>query len=61
MWCWYGLRGDLPWLSYRGPSRIAPFVVEPGEERILFGDGFSYARPEPQPGPGKALFLLTRT
>jgi SAM-dependent methyltransferase len=61
MWCWYRRQRDLPWISYRGPSRIAPFVVEPGEERILFGDGFSYARPEPQPGPGKALFLLTRS
>lgn len=60
VWCWYGRRRDLPWVSYRGPSRIAPFVIEPGEERTLFGDGFTYERPEPQPDRGKALFLLTR-
>ena len=60
VWCWYGRRSDLPLISYRGPSRIAPFVVEPGEETELFGDAFDYTRPVPQPGKGKAMFLLTR-
>ena len=57
-WCWYAERRSLPLVSYTGPSRIAPFVIEPGEEHDLF-DGFEIERPDPQPGPRKALFLLT--
>jgi SAM-dependent methyltransferase len=60
LWCWYAEARRLPLVSYRGPSRIAPFVVEPGEERALFGDGFEYERPDPQPAGNKALFVLTR-
>ncbi len=60
LWCWYGRRAGLPPISYRGPSKIAPFVVEPGEERELFGEAFAYERPEQQPPSGRALFLLTR-
>jgi SAM-dependent methyltransferase len=59
LWCWYGGRSELPLISYRGPSRLAPFVVEPGEERDLF-EGFDSERPDPQPGQGRAAFLLTR-
>jgi SAM-dependent methyltransferase len=59
-WCWYAERRSLPLVSYKGPSKLAPFVIEPGEERELFG-GFEVERPEPQPGPRKALFLLTRS
>ena len=57
-WCWYAERRSLPLVSYTGPSRIAPFVIEPGEEHDLF-DGFEIERPDPQPGPRRALFLLT--
>jgi SAM-dependent methyltransferase len=60
LWCWYAEVRRLPPVSYRGPSRIAPFVVEPGEERRLFGDAFEYERPDPQPAGNKALFVLTR-
>lgn len=60
LWCWYGRKDDLPPISYRGPSRIAPFVVQPGEERDLFGDAFDYERLAPDLGPRKAAFLLTR-
>jgi SAM-dependent methyltransferase len=60
MWCWYGRKAELPLVSYRGPSRLAPFVVEPGEERDLFGEAFDYFRPDQQPGGRKAVFLLTR-
>jgi SAM-dependent methyltransferase len=59
-WCWYAPKASLPLVSYKGPSRLAPFVIEPGEERELF-EGFQVERPQPQPGPRKALFLLTRS
>ncbi|HET9250165.1 MAG TPA: class I SAM-dependent methyltransferase [Actinomycetota bacterium] len=58
LWCWYARRDDLPLVSFKGPSRIAPFVIEPGEERALF-DGFAFERLE-SPGPRKAAFVLTR-
>ncbi len=61
LWCWFQRKSLLPLISYRGPSRIAPFVIEPGEERRLFPeDLYTYAMPEPQPGSGRACFLLTR-
>lgn len=61
LWCWFARRGDLPPVSYRGPSRLAPFVIEPGEERALFPeDLFELDRPQPQPGDRRACFLLTR-
>ena len=60
LWCWYAPVKSLPLVSYRGPSRLAPFVIEPGEERTLFGDAFSFERLEPAPGPRKACFVMTR-
>jgi SAM-dependent methyltransferase len=59
VWCWYAPKASLPLVSYKGPSKLAPFVIEPGEERALF-DGFEVERPEPQPGPRTAVFLLAR-
>lgn len=61
LWCYYGSRHDLPLLSYRGPSRLAPFVVTPGEEVELFGSSFDIERLDsPGPETRKACFLLTR-
>jgi SAM-dependent methyltransferase len=60
LWCWYGRKADLPLISYRGPSRIAPFVIEPGDEEHLFGAGFDIERVETDAGPLRAAFLLTR-
>jgi SAM-dependent methyltransferase len=60
LWCWWARKGELPLLSYRGPSRIAPFVIEPGEEQELFADAFDI---EPLGSEGedrRAAFLLTR-
>jgi SAM-dependent methyltransferase len=61
LWCWYTRRDDLPLMSYRGPSRMSPFVVEPGEERDLFGDAFEIERTGPQPAGNKTSLVLTRT
>lgn len=61
LWCYYARASDLPLLSFRGPSRLFPFVVTPGEERALFADAFDIERlPKPQEGSGFACFLLTR-
>jgi SAM-dependent methyltransferase len=57
-WCFYARRDDLPFMSFHGPSRLAP-AVEPGEEERLFGDAFDlepFARPERH----VACFLLRR-
>jgi SAM-dependent methyltransferase len=58
VWCWYAPRSALPLISYRGPSRVAPFVVEPGEERELFAHRFDVERIETDAGPLRAAFLL---
>jgi len=60
LWCWYGRKDELPLISYRGPSRIAPFVIEPGDEERLFGAAFDIERVETDAGPLRAAFLLTR-
>ena len=61
LWCYYGTRRDLPLLSFRGPSWVAPFVVAPGEEVALFGDDFDIERLDsPAPETGTACFLLAR-
>jgi SAM-dependent methyltransferase len=61
LWCYYATLRDLPLVSYRGPSRLAPFVVIPGEETELFGSEFDIERLDnPSPDTGKACFLLTR-
>jgi SAM-dependent methyltransferase len=61
LWCYYSDARDLPIYSFRGPSRLLPFVVRPGEERELFGEAFDIERlPEPGPASGAACFLMTR-
>jgi SAM-dependent methyltransferase len=58
-WCFYGRRQDLPFISFRGPSRLAP-GIEPGEEAALFGDSF-HIEPFAETGVRHAAcFLLTR-
>lgn len=59
LWCWYGWRKDLPLFDLRGPSRVAPLVIQPGEELELF-HGFSFDAQLASPGPKKAAFVLTR-
>jgi SAM-dependent methyltransferase len=61
LWCYYQDPNTLPLVSYRGPSRLAPFVVTPGEEVALFGRDFDIERLEsPSPKPGTACFFLIR-
>jgi SAM-dependent methyltransferase len=61
LWCYYRPIASLRLLSFRGPSRLAPFVVEPGEELALFGRDFDIERlPEPTQESGFACLLLTR-
>lgn len=58
-WCFYKAAKDLPWMSFRGPSKVAP-AVEPGEEQDLFGEHFDL-RPGPDTGTDIArCFVMTR-
>jgi hypothetical protein len=57
-WCFYGACTDLPWISFRGPSRMSP-AIEPGEPEALFGDHFTI-EPFGTPLPRTACFLLRR-
>jgi SAM-dependent methyltransferase len=59
-WCFYGMKSELPWMSFTGPSRLAP-GLEPGEEEALFGDAFDIERlPKPPRDSRAACFLMTR-
>jgi SAM-dependent methyltransferase len=61
LWCWYKAQADLPFISLRGPSRLLPLVVAPGEEEELFGEAFDIERlPRPEPSSDRACFLLSR-
>jgi SAM-dependent methyltransferase len=57
LWCFYGGRGELPWIPF-APSRLA--ALAPGEERRLFGDAFEIERLPSPPGTGAACFLMPR-
>lgn len=60
LWCFYSPRVQLPWISFSGPSRLAP-AIEPGEEQDLFGDLFEIERrPDPRTENPAACFLMTR-
>jgi SAM-dependent methyltransferase len=60
MWCFYGARDGLPWISFVGPSRIAP-GFEPGEADRLFGSRFDIERVDhPRADTGSACFLMKR-
>lgn len=60
LWCFYAPLSELPRISFRGPSRMAP-AIEPGEQTQLFGHAFDietvHAR---RGGSPTACFLLTR-
>ncbi|MDX1657770.1 MAG: class I SAM-dependent methyltransferase [Nitriliruptorales bacterium] len=59
-WCFYAARQDLPFISFHGPSRLAP-AIEPGEERALFGDQFDIEDGPPvDPRIGARCFVMTR-
>ncbi len=61
LWCYQGSSRKLPLVSYRGPSRLAPFVIAPGEEVELFGAHFDIERLErPATETSKACFVMTR-
>jgi SAM-dependent methyltransferase len=61
LWCWYKVPAELPFISLRGPSRLLPLVVAPGEEEQLFGQAFHIERlPRPEPDSDRACFLLSR-
>jgi hypothetical protein len=60
MWCFYGDKAELPAMKFNGVSRMHT-VVEPGEEKRLFGDAFDIERlPEPAPETHIACFVMTR-
>ena len=60
LWCFYARRAELPLISFKGASRMAP-AIEPGEEQQLFGDAFEIDRlPRPEDRSGFACFLMTR-
>jgi SAM-dependent methyltransferase len=61
LWCYYADPRDLPVYSLRGPSRLLPFVVSPGEEKTLFGKAFDISwLPEPSGSTRAACFLMTK-
>jgi SAM-dependent methyltransferase len=61
LWCYYAEPSELPPLSFRGPSRLFPFVVTPGEEQELFGEAFTIERlARPLPESRTACFLMVR-
>lgn len=60
LWCFHGDRRGLPWISFKGPSRIAGGIDE-GEVERRFADAWDVERlPEPRPETHTACFLLTR-
>lgn len=60
LWCFYADPSDLPFVSFHGPSRMAPGLA-PGEEVALFGDRFTIEPgPEPRTDNPAASFVLTR-
>jgi len=60
LWCFYGRRDELPWISFDGASKLTP-AIRPGEVKRRFGEAFDIERlPEPPPGSREACFLLTR-
>ncbi len=60
LWAFHAARAELPWISFDGPSKLAP-GLEPGEERELFGAAFEIERhPRPELGTRFACFLMER-
>ncbi len=60
LWAFHAARADLPWVSFSGPSKLAP-GLEPGEELERFGADFEIERlPHPAPATRFACFLMER-
>ena len=60
VWCFYAPRSDLPRISLRGPSRMAP-AIEPGEMEERFGaDWVIEELAQMTRGPRVNAFLMTR-
>jgi SAM-dependent methyltransferase len=61
MWCFYAERGDLPLMSFGGPSRFGAPPLEPGEEIVLFGHDWDIERVDlTEPPQHEACFVMTR-
>ena len=60
LWCFFGSRSEMPWISFDGPSKLVP-AIRPGEVEDRFGGRFDIERlPEPPRGSRSACFLMTR-
>jgi SAM-dependent methyltransferase len=57
-WCFYGRREELPWISFRGTSRMSH--IAPGELDDLFGADFEIEPFSANPEWRTACFLLTK-
>lgn len=58
--CFYADPGDLPRMSFDGPSKTYPGIT-PGEEKELFAADWEIERlDEPEPGSREACFLMVR-
>lgn len=57
-WCFYGAREDLPWISFKGTSRMSH--IAPGELEDLFGNHFDVEPFSEAPDWRVAAFLLTK-
>jgi SAM-dependent methyltransferase len=60
LYAFYARLRDLPWISFSGPSRLAPERIEPGELETLFDDSWAIERIPREGGGFVATFLLTR-
>jgi SAM-dependent methyltransferase len=58
-WCNYATAEQLPRFSFTRPSRLVP-VIEPGEERRLFGEAFDIELVRPPDAEFEACLLLRR-
>ena len=59
LFCFYGARDDLPWLSFSGPSRLYPGLV-PGEVEDLFAEHWTIEEWSSHPDRFHATYLMTR-
>jgi len=61
MWCFYAERGELPIMSFSGPSRFGAPPIEPGEETDLFGSDWGIERLDlAESALHEACFVMTR-
>jgi len=57
-WCFYGVREELPWISFSGTSKLSH--IAPGELEELFGAHFDVEPLSADPEWRVAAFLLTK-